>query len=71
MNVTPLVAVVGSDVGAGVGVISVDDDDVGSPLVGSVMARSHPTAKLKKKSSTRSLLESAIDVSWGKACANS
>ena len=75
VNVTPLAAAVGSavgsDVGGGVGVVSVDDDDVGSPLVGSVMARSHATAKPKKKRSTRSRLGSAIDVYWGKARANS
>jgi hypothetical protein len=57
--------------GGGTGPLSVDADDVGSPLVGAVIARSHAAAKLKKKSDTRSLLGSAMDVCRGKACANS
>jgi hypothetical protein len=69
VNVTLLVgSAVGSDGTAGgpdsggTGALSVEDDDVGSPLEGSVMARSHATAKLKKKRNTNSLLRRFIDV---------
>ena len=69
VNVTLLgTAAVGS--GGGAGALCVDDDDVGSPLVGSVMARSQAMAKLTKRRNTKSLLRSAIDVCWGKVCAN-